>query len=61
MHQLYSLFFFYGDLILQMMCKLSEIKVPEIFEDWFPVRNIRNDEALANFAKISRTKTKGFW
>lgn len=45
------------------MCKLSEKKVPvlEIFEDWFPVRNIRNDEALANFAKISCTKTKGFW
>lgn len=44
-----------------MMCKLSEKKVLEVFEDWFPVRNIRNDEALANFAKISCTKTKGFW
>lgn len=44
-----------------MMCKLSEKKVPEVFEDWFPMKNICNGEALANLAKISRTKIKGFW
>lgn len=43
------------------MCKLFEIKVLEIFEDWFFVRNIRNDEVFVNFVKIFCIKIKGFW
>lgn len=44
-----------------MMCKLFDIKVLEIFEDWFFVRNIRNDEVFVNFVKIFRIKIKGVW
>lgn len=29
--------------------------VPKAFEDWFAVRNIHNDEAYVNVAKISRS------
>lgn len=32
--------------------------IPKTFEDWFAARNIRGDVALANLAKISRTKIK---
>ena len=30
----------------------------ETFSDWFAVRNIRDDEALANLAKISLARIK---
>lgn len=35
-----------------------ENNIPVTFDDWLMVRNIRDDEALANLAKISRKRIK---
>lgn len=47
-----------GDYVSCTRCGPSQNNIIETIDDWFTARNIRDDEGLANFAKVRGTKIK---